>query len=102
MLFGACKNRRSGGNILRNNIILILRNMLRLLDTAEGFPSSPILITLMMEAIHSFDTSVLLDDEGDTSILTRGTRRSIPEDGILHSHRRENLKFYIALTSWTL
>jgi hypothetical protein len=27
---------------------------------------------------------------------------SIPEDVILHSHRRENLKSYIALTSWTL
>jgi hypothetical protein len=26
----------------------------------------------------------------------------IPEDDILHSHRRENLKSYIALTSWTL
>jgi hypothetical protein len=26
----------------------------------------------------------------------------IPEDGILHSHRRENLKFYIALTGSTL
>jgi hypothetical protein len=26
----------------------------------------------------------------------------IPEDGILHSHRRENLKSYIVLTSWTL
>jgi hypothetical protein len=26
----------------------------------------------------------------------------IPEDGILHSHRRENLKSYIALTGWTL
>jgi hypothetical protein len=26
----------------------------------------------------------------------------IPEDGILHSHRRENLKCYIALTGWTL
>jgi hypothetical protein len=26
----------------------------------------------------------------------------IPEDYILHSHRRENLKSYIALTSWTL
>jgi hypothetical protein len=26
----------------------------------------------------------------------------IPEDSILHSHRRENLKSYIALTSWTL
>jgi hypothetical protein len=26
----------------------------------------------------------------------------IPEDGILHSHRRENLKFYTALTGWDL
>jgi hypothetical protein len=26
----------------------------------------------------------------------------IPEDAILHSHRRENLKFYIALTGWIL
>jgi hypothetical protein len=24
----------------------------------------------------------------------------IPEDGILHSHRRENLKSYIALPNW--
>jgi hypothetical protein len=24
----------------------------------------------------------------------------IPEDDILHSHRRENLKSYIALTGW--
>jgi hypothetical protein len=26
----------------------------------------------------------------------------IPEDGILHSHRRENLKSYIALPGWAL
>jgi hypothetical protein len=26
----------------------------------------------------------------------------IPEDGILHSHHRENLKFYTALTGWKL
>jgi hypothetical protein len=26
----------------------------------------------------------------------------IPEDDILHSYRRENLKSYIALTGWTL
>jgi hypothetical protein len=26
----------------------------------------------------------------------------IPEDDILHSHGRENLKSYIALTGWTL
>jgi hypothetical protein len=25
-----------------------------------------------------------------------------PEDGILHSHSREHLKSYIALTGWTL
>jgi hypothetical protein len=25
----------------------------------------------------------------------------IPEDDILHSHCRENLKYYIALTGWT-
>jgi hypothetical protein len=29
-------------------------------------------------------------------------RNTIPEDGILHSHRRENLKSYIALTDWAL
>jgi hypothetical protein len=26
----------------------------------------------------------------------------IPDDGILHSHRRKNLKTYIALTGWAL
>jgi hypothetical protein len=28
------------------------------------------------------------------SVLTRATRRNIPGDAILHSHRRENLKSY--------
>jgi hypothetical protein len=42
----------------------------------------------MMEALRSFVTSVLTTD----------TRRNIPEDGILHSHRRENLKSYTVMT----
>jgi hypothetical protein len=36
----------------------------------------------------------------ETSDLTRAARRNIPEDGILHSYRRENLKSYIVLTAW--
>jgi hypothetical protein len=34
----------------------------------------------------------------ETSVLTRAKRHSIPENGILHSHCRENLEAYIALT----
>jgi hypothetical protein len=33
----------------------------------------------------------------ETSVLTRFTQRNIPEDVILHSHYRENLKSYILL-----
>jgi hypothetical protein len=46
-----------------------------------GVPSSPVLVTLMMEAIRF----------SETLIITRDTRRNIQEDGILHSHRRETL-----------
>jgi hypothetical protein len=38
----------------------------------------------------------------ETAVLTRATLRNIPEDGVLLGHRNENLKSYIALTSWTL
>jgi hypothetical protein len=35
----------------------------------------------------------------ETSVLTRATRRNNPQDTILHSHRRENLKSYVNLLS---
>jgi hypothetical protein len=31
----------------------------------------------------------------ETAVLTRATRRNNPDDTILHSHRRENLKSYM-------
>jgi hypothetical protein len=44
--------------------------------------SSPILVILMVEAIHS----------SETSALTRTTRPNIPEGDFLHSHLRESLR----------
>jgi hypothetical protein len=38
----------------------------------------------------------------ETSILTRSTHSNIPEDGILHSHRRENIKSYTAIISFSI
>jgi hypothetical protein len=80
----------------------VLRSVRRLLVTASVVPSSPILGTLMKEALNS----------SETSVLTRATRRNIPEDIILHSHRRENLNSYmdfinlpnpsVALWTWGL
>jgi hypothetical protein len=63
---------------------VFLLSVRRLLDRASVLPSSLILVTLMMEAISS----------SETSILTRTTRRNIPEDAVLYSHRLENLRSY--------
>jgi hypothetical protein len=53
-----------------------------LLVIAKVAPILLIISNLMVEAMRS----------SEMAALTRVTRRHIPEDGIFHSHRRENLK----------
>jgi hypothetical protein len=66
-------------------------DVLLLLVTANVLPSSPILVALMIEAIHPTQTWTLQEPHDVTSQKTT-----------FFSHRRENVKSYIALTGWAL
>jgi hypothetical protein len=66
--------------------------VLQLLVIANSVPSALIIFNLMMEVIRF----------SEMSVVTRSTWCNIPEDGILHSHRRETVNSYIALTGWNL
>jgi hypothetical protein len=66
------KNQRAKNNVNSNS------------QLSDVVPNSLILFTLMMEAICS----------SETPVFTRATRRNIPEDSILRSHRSKNFVPY--------
>jgi hypothetical protein len=68
-----------------SNRVVFLLSLRRLLVIANIVPNSPLMATRILEGLRATETSV----------LTRAIRRNILEDGILHSHRRENPKFYV-------
>jgi hypothetical protein len=61
----------------RSTHLVFLRSVRRLLVRASVVPSSPVLVTLMMDALCS----------SDTSIFARATRSNIPEDAVLEEMR---------------
>jgi hypothetical protein len=73
----SCEEMLACHTIICHNIchIVFLHSVHLLLHTPNVVPSSPILVTLMMEAIRS----------SETTVIKRVARRNILEEGILQS-----------------
>jgi hypothetical protein len=69
-------------------------------DVSEKLSASFIRVTRIGElgttlAATSNRRTLRRNSSSETLVLTRDTRRNTPEDAILYTHRRENLKSYI-------
>jgi hypothetical protein len=51
---------------------------------------------------RTLQRTFVVPGSSETLVLTRATQRNNPEDTILHSHRRENLKSYICSEIYTM
>jgi hypothetical protein len=66
----------------------------------RGTSVSMWLLTLVLRSrISSSTPKTEAIRSSETLVYTKSTRRHIAEDGILHSHRRENLKFDLKFTT---
>jgi hypothetical protein len=54
-------------------------------------------LTLFLAHVISSDLKMKKAKSSETSLNNKSTRRHSLEDGILHSHRRENLKSYLII-----
>jgi hypothetical protein len=89
---GCCKNRSFGGmwHLHHQGDIVFLHKEHWLLVTADVVPSAPILVTLMMKSLCS----------SETSVLTRSTLHTIPEDAIFSRSKFEACYLLLLFPPW--